>query len=137
MIALIEAINVELMDFAPDHVTDPKKAFYRIYRDTRFSTDKTPYKTHIAAIFPRRNLHKHASAGFYFQISPKEVGIAAGMYMPGPECEPSAHFSRSIITSSAKWPKGPEDFAGQARRKRSRGYRKDSILTRLLRTCFA
>ena len=85
MIELIEAINSELMDFAPEHVTDPKKSFYRIYRDTRFSTDKTPYKTHIAAIFPRKNLEKHASAGFYFHISSKEVGMASGMYMPGPD----------------------------------------------------
>ena len=85
MIALIEAINAELMKFAPEHVTDPKKALYRIYRDTRFSPDKTPYKTHLAAIFPRQGLEKHASAGFYFQLSPKGVGIAAGMYAPGPD----------------------------------------------------
>lgn len=85
MIALIEAVNADLMDFAPEHVTDPKKAFYRIYRDTRFSADKTPYKTHIAAIFPRKGLEKHAGAGFYFQLSPKGVGIAAGLYGPGPD----------------------------------------------------
>jgi len=85
MIALIEAINGELMKFAPEHVTDPKKALYRIYRDTRFSADKTPYKTHLAAIFPRQGLEKHAAAGFYFQLSPKGVGIAAGMYAPGPD----------------------------------------------------
>src|SRR5437016_5646123 len=77
MLALIESINAELMDFAPEHVTDAKKAFYRIYRDTRFSADKTPYKTHIAAIFPRKGLVKHACAGYYFQVSPKGVGIAA------------------------------------------------------------
>jgi len=56
IIQLVEAINAELLDFAPEHITDPKKAVYRIYRDTRFSADKTPYKTHIAAIFPDRNL---------------------------------------------------------------------------------
>lgn len=85
MLATVEAINAELMDFAPEHVTDPKRALYRIYRDTRFSNDKTPYKTHIAAIFPRKGLEKHAGASFYFHLSPKELGIAAGMYMPGPE----------------------------------------------------
>lgn len=85
MIALIEQVNAELMAFAPEHVTDPKKAFYRIYRDTRFSPDKTPYKTHIAAIFPSRGREKHASAGFYFQLSAKGIGIVAGMYAPGPE----------------------------------------------------
>jgi uncharacterized protein (TIGR02453 family) len=85
MLELIEAINAELMDFAPEHVTDPKKALYRIYRDTRFSADKTPYKTHLAAIFPRKGFEKHAGAGFYFQLSPKGVGVAAGLYGPGPD----------------------------------------------------
>jgi uncharacterized protein (TIGR02453 family) len=82
---LVEAINAEFPSFAPEHINDPKKAVYRIYRDTRFSADKTPYKTHIGAIFPRRGLGKQSSAGFYVQISPKSVGIASGAYMPGKE----------------------------------------------------
>lgn len=85
MIQLVEAINAELLHFAPEHISDPKKAVYRIYRDTRFSADKTPYKTHIAAIFPNHNLEKHSSAGFYFHLTAKSVGIAAGSYMPGPD----------------------------------------------------
>jgi uncharacterized protein (TIGR02453 family) len=82
---LVEAINAELLKFAPEHITDSKKAVYRIYRDTRFSSDKTPYKTHIAANFPRHNLVKHAAAGYYFHIAPTQVGVAAGAWMPGPE----------------------------------------------------
>jgi uncharacterized protein (TIGR02453 family) len=85
MIELVEAVNSELLGFAPDHINDPKKAVYRIYRDTRFSADKTPYKTHIAAIFPHRALQKHSSAGFYFHVNEKSIGIAAGAYMPGPD----------------------------------------------------
>lgn len=85
MIQLVEAINAELLDFAPDHISDPKKAVYRIYRDTRFSADKTPYKTHLAAVFPHRGLEKHSSAGFYFHVTEKSVGIAAGAYQPGPD----------------------------------------------------
>jgi len=83
MIELVEAINAELVGFAPDHITDPNKAIYRIYRDTRFSADKTPYKTHFAAIFPRRGFERHSSAGFYFHISPSAVAIAMGAYRPG------------------------------------------------------
>jgi len=82
---LVEAVNAELLKFAPEHITDPKKALYRIYRDTRFSNDKTPYKNHIAANFPRRNVVKHASAGYYFHIAAKQIGIAAGVWMPGPD----------------------------------------------------
>jgi uncharacterized protein (TIGR02453 family) len=85
MIQLVEAINAELLGFAPDHITDPKKAVYRIYRDTRFSADKTPYKTHVAAVFPHHGLGKQSSAGFYFHLTEKSVGIAAGSYMPGPD----------------------------------------------------
>ncbi len=89
MIQLVEAINAELLDFAPDHITDPKKAVYRIYRDTRFSADKTPYKTHVAAIFPNHgsdhSFGKHSSAGFYFHLTEKSIGVAAGFYMPGPD----------------------------------------------------
>jgi uncharacterized protein (TIGR02453 family) len=84
MTRLVESINAELLRFAPDYINDPKKAIYRIYRDTRFSSDKTPYKTHIAAVFPRRGLDRQAGAGFYFHISLKGIGVACGAYMPGP-----------------------------------------------------
>src|ERR1035437_10215525 len=69
--------------FAPEDATDPDKAIYRIYRDTRFSKDKTPYKDHIAASFSRRG--DKAGAGFYFAVSHKEVAIGGGLYMPEPE----------------------------------------------------
>lgn len=85
MLALVDALNAAMMKFTPDYVTEPEKAVYRIYRDTRFSSDKTPYKTHIAAVFTRRGLEKHASAGLYFSVSPEEVEVAGGLYMPGPE----------------------------------------------------
>ncbi|MBV8903100.1 MAG: TIGR02453 family protein, partial [Acidobacteriia bacterium] len=58
MRALVETVNTALMGFAPELATEPEKAIYRIYRDTRFSKDKTPYKTHIAASF-----HHRPSAG--------------------------------------------------------------------------
>lgn len=85
MVELVTALAAEMMDFAPAHVAEPAKAIYRIYRDTRFSSDKTPYKTHIAAIFPKRGHEKHAGAGLYFAVSPEEVEVAGGIYMPGPD----------------------------------------------------
>jgi uncharacterized protein (TIGR02453 family) len=84
MQALVETVNAALMDFAPEYVTEPGKAIYRIYRDTRFSKDKTPYKTHIAASFHRRVPVNHGDAGYYFAISHKEVAIGGGVYMPEP-----------------------------------------------------
>ncbi len=85
MVELVETINRELLEFAPEHVTEAKKAIYRIYRDIRFSKDKTPYKTHIAANFPRRGLEKHACGGYYFSVGLEGVEVAGGVYMPGPE----------------------------------------------------
>ncbi len=85
MLELVSALNQEMTRFAPDYINDPDKALYRIYRDTRFSADKTPYKTHIAAIFPRRGMAKHFAAGFYCSVSHKEIEVAGGVYMPGPE----------------------------------------------------
>jgi uncharacterized protein (TIGR02453 family) len=82
MTELVAALNVEMKRFAPEYVTDPPKAIYRIYRDTRFSHDKKPYKTNIAALFTRRGMEKHASAGLYFSVSPEEIEVAGGVYMP-------------------------------------------------------
>src|SRR5690349_3822990 len=65
MVELVEALNASMLDFAPAYVTDPDKAIFRIYRDVRFSADKTPYKTHIAATFSRRGSARHAAAGYY------------------------------------------------------------------------
>ena len=80
---LVGAVNTAMRRFAPDYATDPDKAIYRIYRDTRFSKDKTPYKDHIAASFSRRG--DKAGAGFYFAVSHKEVAIGGGLYMPEAE----------------------------------------------------
>jgi uncharacterized protein (TIGR02453 family) len=80
---LVGAVNSAMKSFAPDYVTDPDKAIYRIYRDTRFSKDKTPYKDHIAASFSRRG--DKTGAGYYFAVSHKEVAIGGGIYMPEPE----------------------------------------------------
>jgi uncharacterized protein (TIGR02453 family) len=87
MIELVTHLNDKLRTtLGADHVADqPARLIYRIYRDTRFSKDKTPYKTHIAATFAHRKLPRHAGAGFYFEISHRYVGIAGGVYMPGPD----------------------------------------------------
>lgn len=84
MVELIRALHMEMLRFAPAYVGEPAKCLYRIYRDTRFSKDKTPYKTHAAAQFWRNNLDKNDSGGFYFAISPGEVAIGGGIYMPSP-----------------------------------------------------
>ncbi len=83
--AFVEALNAKFAGFAPAYITEPRKAIYRIYRDTRFSSDKTPYKTHAGALFRRGDLPKHEAGAFYVGISPEGVEFAGGVYMPGPD----------------------------------------------------
>ena len=82
MTTIVERLAVDLRGFAPEIVASPKQSMYRIYRDTRFSENKAPYKTHVAAVFPTRGLPKHEGAGMYFHVSPTEVWVGGGMYAP-------------------------------------------------------
>jgi uncharacterized protein (TIGR02453 family) len=82
MLALISEINEAMVDFAPMHVRPPQKIMMRIYRDIRFSKNKQPYKTHVSGWWARDGLEKTSGGGFYFHMSPEEVFVAAGVYMP-------------------------------------------------------
>ena len=82
MLAIIRHVTDAMLEFAPEHVRPAEKSLFRIYRDTRFSADKRPYKDHIAAWWTHTGLDKTSGAGYYFHISAKEVVIAAGAYMP-------------------------------------------------------
>lgn len=85
MLAVVRRVTDAMLDFAPNHVRPAEKSLFRIYRDTRFSHDKRPYKTHIAAWWSHQGLEKTSGAGYYFHVSAKEVVIAAGAYMPAKE----------------------------------------------------
>lgn len=82
MLATIRKVTDAMMDFAPAFVRPAEKCLFRIYRDTRFSANKLPYKTHVAAWWSHQGLEKTSGAGYYFHVSAKEVIIAAGAYMP-------------------------------------------------------
>lgn len=82
MFALVEELNRRFEQFAPDYVTQPERAVFRVYRDTRFSSDKRPYKTNIGALFWHKRVGKNEGPGFYVSISPKETMVAGGLYMP-------------------------------------------------------
>ena len=84
---LIEEMDVRLTRFAPEI----KRSMFRIYRDIRFSPDKSPYKTHASCWFYHRDGSRAvgreaegegAGAGFYFQIAPGDSFVGGGMWMP-------------------------------------------------------
>ncbi len=89
MRALIEEVDVRFARFAPELTGDPKRSMFRIYRDIRFSKDKSPYKTHAACWF-RHNAAdarvggdaEAGSAGLYFHLQPRKSFVGAGIWMP-------------------------------------------------------
>ena len=84
-----EAFVVALIDeLAPTEDlrgVSPKECIFRIYRDVRFSKDKTPYKTHMSAYIAPGG-RKAMAVGYYIQISPGgESIIAGGLHEPDPK----------------------------------------------------
>ncbi len=84
-LAFIAAVGEKLPGFAPHFVADDRKmggSLMRIYRDTRFSKDKTPYKTNIGIQF-RHEAGKDVHApGYYVHISAAECFIGVGIWHP-------------------------------------------------------
>jgi len=64
---------------------DPKKAIFRIYKDTRFSKDKTPYKVHASAAISAGGRKSTSEIGVYIELGAKHLGIAGGLYSPEKE----------------------------------------------------
>lgn len=129
MLAVVEQLAIDMPSFAPEIVVDPKKAIFRIYRDTRFSGDKTPYKTNIAASFGWRGLPRHEGAGLYFQLSHEDVWIGGGMYSPPTpvmqkvrEHIAGNHRRLRTIVASAAFRRACGSLEGEQLRKMPRGF---------------
>ncbi len=83
--AFIDALIPELRKIDPliDLIT-AKDCVFRIYRDVRFSTDKSPYKTNMGAYIARGG-KKSQMAGYYVHVEPGGSFLAGGIYMPQPD----------------------------------------------------
>jgi len=79
----VTAMGARLKTIAPRVVAIPavNKSIFRIYRDTRFSLDPSPYKTNLGIYFWEGTRPKMESAGFYFQLEPPHLYMGGGMYM--------------------------------------------------------
>lgn len=125
--AFVEAMAPRLRKISKHFVADPRLnggSVFRIYKDTRFSNDKTPYKTHGAVQF-RHALGKDAHApGFYIHLDPKEIFYGGGIWAPP---SPALLKIRQSIRDKPKlWIKAT---TGAAFEKRFGGLRGD-LLTR-------
>ncbi len=86
MQCLVVSLGRELAEVAPEFIFDPKRSIFRIYRDVRFSKNKAPYKTNIAASFELRGSKSPIELpGLYVGIEPGEIFIGGGVYMPSGE----------------------------------------------------
>ncbi len=108
MRALVEEMDVRLARLAPEITGDPRQSVFRIHRDVRFSTDKSPYKTNSACQFYHHDAGrgagqdaKGAGAGLYFQLEHGQCFVAGGMWMPA---RPALDKIREAIADA------PEDF---------------------------
>lgn len=83
MQCLIATLAQKMIDTAPEMEFNPKKSIFRIYRDVRFSKNKAPYKTNIAASFSMRGKKGPTEKpGLYVGIEPGQIFVGGGLYMP-------------------------------------------------------
>ena len=97
MEAFAAAMISRVKQIDPSIATDPKKACFRIYRDIRFSKDKTPYKTNAGMWVSSGIAHQDAKPGLYFHIDPRIMGIASGLYSLEP---PQIHAVRAHLAAN-------------------------------------
>ncbi len=77
-----------------------KDCTYRLYRDTRFSSDKTPYKTHIGT-YVAKGGKKSGLAGYYLHIENNNSFITGGLWSP--EKEPLSKIRQDMVNNTESW----------------------------------
>ena len=132
MVTVIEQLAVDFKTIAPELIASPKQSMFRIYRDTRFSSNKKPLKTHAGAVFRTRDLPKPQGAGLYFEIAPAWVWIGGGMWRPeAPELvRIREHIAETwpeirTITGSGSFRRRFDELSGDAMTRVPRGYSAD------------
>ncbi len=123
-----------LADIAPRFTAVPTRvggSLMRVYRDTRFSKNKLPYKTNIGIQFRHEQAKDVHSPGYYVHIDPDQVFIGAGMWRP--DSEPLRGIRERIVARPAEWQRaigGPTfrrqfDLGGEKLTRPPRGFDKD------------
>jgi uncharacterized protein (TIGR02453 family) len=108
----VQAMHDPLSEFAPRFTAIPKRvggSLMRIYRDTRFSKDKTPYKTNIGIQFRHEMAKDVHSPGYYVHIDPEQVFLGAGMWRPAPNALRAIR--ERIAAKPAEWERARNDKA--------------------------
>jgi uncharacterized protein (TIGR02453 family) len=104
LLAFIEAVRPKLAAISPSIVADARASggsLLRIYRDTRFSADKTPYKTNAALSFWVHGPKDADTPGYYLHLEPRLVFMGAGLWRPGPDALRAVR--EAIVKDPAGW----------------------------------
>ena len=99
----IQDFAAPLYDITPYLVADPRPSrgsMFRIYRDTRFSSDKRPYKTHLAMRFSHHGKDVH-SPGFYLHLEAGRCFAACGLWHP--ESPTLLKVRNAIVSRPEEW----------------------------------
>ncbi len=86
----VGAMGEKLRQISPAINADPRvnKSLFKIHRDTRFSQDKTPFKTHVGILFWEGHLKRMECSCYYFHLEPPQLMLGVGIYMfPKPHLE--------------------------------------------------
>ena len=100
----IEDFAPYLRKISPHFVADPRPvggSLFRIYRDTRFSKDKSPYKTHVGIRFMHESAKDVHAPIYYLHISSDEVFGACGIWHPGGDA--LRKIREAIVDDAASW----------------------------------
>lgn len=100
----IQAMQAPLAGFAPHFLAVPERAggsLMRVYRDTRFSRNKLPYKTNIGIQFRHESAKDVHAPGYYVHIAPDEVFLGAGLWRP--DTEPLRAIRERIAARPGEW----------------------------------
>lgn len=85
-VAVVAKLIDRIATFDPEIAgLEAKNCIYRIYRDTRFSNDKTPYKTHFGAYMTGLGGRTSPYSGYYLHIEPDNSFISGGVWCPEPK----------------------------------------------------
>lgn len=83
--SLVADVSAELARRGLPLQGDPKRSSFRIHRDIRFSSDKSPYKTEAGVVWYRQGSSKGGAGVLYFHLAPSGCFVAAAFYRPDPE----------------------------------------------------
>jgi uncharacterized protein (TIGR02453 family) len=105
-LAFVEAMQPHIKKISRYLLAEPKRvggSIMRIYRDTRFAKDKTPYKTNVGIHFRHSQGGDVHAPGLYVHLEPGQCFVAAGIWMP--PAEPLQWIRQAIMDDPAEWKK--------------------------------